>query len=122
MKLVSPEEFVYLSHGECAEIDGVDDAEELDTTRSALNTLGQLNFIVYNSVNRPKTVVSSSTNQKVSQSTTKPVTDSAIMRLMNHLVFQSVTRLLTHFLCHAVTYSICQLSGYSAIQIRVGEY
>lgn len=40
LQLTDPEEFLYLSHGDCTEIDGVDDAKELTFTKQALNTLG----------------------------------------------------------------------------------
>lgn len=40
LHLDEPEEFLYLNHGECTEIDGVDDAKELESTKQALNTLG----------------------------------------------------------------------------------
>ena len=40
LHLDEPEEFIYLNHGECTEIDDVDDAKELESTKQALNTLG----------------------------------------------------------------------------------
>lgn len=39
--LQCPEEFTYLSHGECTEIDGVDDMVEFEATKKALDILGK---------------------------------------------------------------------------------
>ena len=41
LQLSDPEDFIYLNHGECTEINGVDDEREFSSTQEALRTLGK---------------------------------------------------------------------------------